>query len=161
MPIVETTIKVSIPEGGVSMGDLERCVGRAGEEAGRELLGKVCQMLEEEGLAALRRRRQAQQVKIRPLDVLTRFGWLRLERRQVCRSGDGALLLSAGRSVGPKGEASLLALGTGASCSAGDADPLPSSGKAAGRLAGGRAGPSHGPRLGAAGRAGCGGRRGR
>ena len=58
MPIVETTIKVSIPEGGVSMGDLERCVGRAVEEAGRELLGKVCHMLEEEGLAALRRRRQ-------------------------------------------------------------------------------------------------------
>ena len=89
MPIVETTIKVSIPEGGVSMGDLERCVGRAVEEAGRELLGKVCQMLEEEGLAALRRRRQAQQVKIRPLDVLTRFGWLRLERRQVVDRATG------------------------------------------------------------------------
>src|SRR3972149_4537523 len=101
MPIVETTIKVRIPEGG-------------------ELLGKVCQMLEEEGRAALRRRRQAQQVKIRPLDVLTRFGWLRLERRQVVDRATGryycpldeVLALKGKRHYSPWVQAQAVALAT-------------------------------------------------
>ncbi len=38
MPTVETTIRLSIPEGGLTLGELEAAVVRAVEEAGRRLL---------------------------------------------------------------------------------------------------------------------------
>jgi len=90
MPTVETTITVSIPEGGATLDELEAAVGRAVEEAGQRLLTAGCADLEEEALIRLRRMgRPVQQVKVRPLDMLTRFGWIRLERRQVVHRGDG------------------------------------------------------------------------
>ena len=50
-------------------------------EAGRKLLLAACQALEEEAMATLVGR--VQRVKVRPLDMLTRFGWVRLGRQQV------------------------------------------------------------------------------
>ena len=85
MPIVETTITVSIPEGGATLAELEAVVARAVEEAGRRLLRAACAEVEEQELRRLRRR--VQQVKVRPLDMLTRFSWVRLERRQVVEGG--------------------------------------------------------------------------
>ena len=81
MPIVETTITVSIPERGATLGEVEAAVGQAVEEAGRRLLLSACREMEEEAVRRMRGR--VQQVKVRPLDLLTRFGWVRLERRQV------------------------------------------------------------------------------
>src|SRR3989337_1337450 len=81
MPIVETTITVSIPEGGATLGELEVAVARAVNAGGRRLLRRACVEVEEQELRRMGRR--ARQVKVRPLDMLTRFGWMRLERRQV------------------------------------------------------------------------------
>src|SRR3989337_3153836 len=81
MPTVETTITISIPEDGVTLAELEAAVTQAAEEAGRRLLLAACEEVEEQALRELRGR--VQQVKVRPLDMLTRFGWIRLERRQV------------------------------------------------------------------------------
>jgi hypothetical protein len=90
MPTVETTIRVSIPEEGATLGQLEAVVARAVEEAGQRLLLGACGELEEEALIRLRRMRgRVQQVKMRPLDMLTRFGWVRLQRRQVVQREDG------------------------------------------------------------------------
>ncbi len=80
MPTVETTITVSIPDNGATLGELEERVAQAVQEAGRTLLAEACQALEK---AVAVRRRRVQQVKARPRDLLTRFGWLRLQRRQV------------------------------------------------------------------------------
>src|SRR3990172_9049139 len=81
MPIVETTITVSIPEGGATLAELEAVVARAVEEGGGGVGGAACAEVEEQELRRMGRR--ARQVKVRPLDMLTRFGWMRLERRQV------------------------------------------------------------------------------
>ncbi len=87
MPTVETTITVSIPEESVTLGELEEQVAQAVQEAGRTLLAEACQALEKS--VAARHRRRVQQVKARPRDLLTRFGWLRLQRRQVVDRSQG------------------------------------------------------------------------
>jgi len=87
MPIVETTIKLSIPEGGMTLQELEEQLLIRLKEAGRNLLGAACGALEEQALGTLKRRARVQQVKVRPRDVLTAFGWVRLERRQVVGGG--------------------------------------------------------------------------
>jgi len=105
MPIVETTITIRIPEGGATLGELEGAVARAVNEGGRRLLGQACGEVEEQELTRLGRR--ARQVKVRPLDMLTRFGWLRLERRQVvereryCRPVDNVLGLAPRQHASP------------------------------------------------------------
>jgi len=38
MPAVETTIRISVPEGGMTLGELEAAVAQAAEEAGQRLL---------------------------------------------------------------------------------------------------------------------------
>ena len=90
MPIVETTITVSIPEGGATLAelDLEVVVARAVEEAGRRLLRAACLEVEEQELRRLRRR--VQQVKVRPLDMLTRFSWVRRQGGDVWEADDVA-----------------------------------------------------------------------
>ncbi len=71
MPTVETTIRVSIPEEGATLGELEAAVTQAAEEAGRQLLLAACEEMEEEALIRLRRMRgRVQQVKVRPLDTV-------------------------------------------------------------------------------------------
>jgi len=88
MPTVETTITVSIPEGGATLREVEAEVAKGVQsemprtaEAGRKLLLAACQALEAEAMATLVGR--VQRVKMRPLDMLTRFGWVRLGRQQV------------------------------------------------------------------------------
>lgn len=81
MPTVETTITISIPEGGATLREVEAEVAKGVQEAGRKLLLAACQALEEEAMATLVGR--VQRVKMRPLDLLTRFGWVRLQRQQV------------------------------------------------------------------------------
>jgi len=83
MATVETTIRVSIPDEGATLGEVEEGVAEAVQRAGRELLVAACAALEEEVARVLRRRGQVQRVKTRPLDVLSRFGWVRLVRYQV------------------------------------------------------------------------------
>ena len=87
MPTVETTVTSSISESGAELGELEAAVARVVEEAGRQLLRAACAEVEEQELRRLRGR--VQQVKVRSLDMLTRFGWLRLERRQVVDRATG------------------------------------------------------------------------
>lgn len=87
MRTVEATIRVSIPEEGATLAEVEAAVMQAAEEAGGRLLLAACRELEEKALRELRGR--VQQVKVRPLDILTRFGWIRLGRRQVVQRGDG------------------------------------------------------------------------
>ena len=63
------------------MREVEAEVAKGVQEAGRKLLLAACQALEEEAMATLVGR--VQRVKVRPLDLLTRFGWVRLGRQQV------------------------------------------------------------------------------
>jgi hypothetical protein len=81
MTTVETTISITIAETGVSLQSLEAAVAEALGKAGRELLLAACaaverNLFESAGKRWLRNKR-------RPLDLLTRFGWVRLERWQV------------------------------------------------------------------------------
>jgi len=49
MPIVETTITVSIPETGATLGEVEAEVARGVKEAGRRLLLAACGAMEGAG----------------------------------------------------------------------------------------------------------------
>ena len=89
MPIVETTITVSIPEEGVTLGKLERRVAEALQEAGRRLVAAACEAIEGQAVTALRRERRVRQVKARRLEMVTRFGWLRLMRQQIVDKASG------------------------------------------------------------------------
>ena len=66
MSAVETTISVTIPEEGATLGELEGRVAQAVQEAGRTLLAEACRALEEQALAAARHRGRVRQVKARP-----------------------------------------------------------------------------------------------
>jgi hypothetical protein len=89
MPIMETTITVSIPKGATTLAELEALVARSVEGAGRSLLAAAVEAGEAQVVTKLRRRRALRQVKVRPRDVLTRFGWVRLQRRQFLDQTDG------------------------------------------------------------------------
>ena len=90
MPTVETTIRISIRAGGATLGELEEEVASALKEAGCELLMGAVQAVQEDALGRPDRARlssrQVQRVKVRSLDLLTRFGWMRLQRQQVVDS---------------------------------------------------------------------------
>jgi hypothetical protein len=75
MPTVETTVSLTVPEG-VTVAEIERLVAARLREAGRELLGEAVRAVEEEVLA----KGEVRQDKRRSVDVLSSFGWLRLER---------------------------------------------------------------------------------
>lgn len=104
MPTVEITITVSIPETGATLGEVEAEVGRRVEEAGRRLLLSACGELEEQALRRMRGR--VQQVKVRPLEMLTRFGWVRLGRRQVVEGGRYYCPLDEVLGLRPRGHGS-------------------------------------------------------
>ena len=120
MPTVDTTITVSIPESGATLGEVEKGVAQAVEEAGRELLAAACRALEGQAVAALTRRGRVQRVKVRPLDVFTRFGWVRLERQQMVDRVvgrytcplDGVLALAPRQHVSPWVREQAVALAT-------------------------------------------------
>ncbi|HLE80473.1 MAG TPA: UPF0236 family protein [Dehalococcoidia bacterium] len=86
MPTVQVTVTLSIPEGSIALEALEEEIAQVVEAAGRQLLLRACKAMEAAHLqrqaASLRRDKQ------RPLDLLTRFGWVRLMRWQV-RGPDG------------------------------------------------------------------------
>jgi hypothetical protein len=75
VPAVETTVSVTVPEG-ATVAEIEAMVVARLREAGREVLGKAVRALEEEALAA----GDVRQDKRRSVDILSRFGWVRLER---------------------------------------------------------------------------------
>jgi hypothetical protein len=81
MTTVETTVTISINQKSQSIEELEAQIGQALQQAGRELLGQACREMEtrlfESREAGLRRCKQ------RSLDMLTRFGWIRLSRWQM------------------------------------------------------------------------------
>ena len=75
---VEASITIDVPEEGVTLADLESAVWSAASAAARDALAAACEVMEADALArvwdgvSLDRRR--------PLNVLTRFGWVRLMR---------------------------------------------------------------------------------
>lgn len=78
MPTVETTVSVAVPEG-ATVAEIEEAVRAVLWAAGRKLLAEAVAAVEEGALATgdvLRDKR-------RPVDLLTGFGWLRLERSYV------------------------------------------------------------------------------
>jgi hypothetical protein len=81
MPAVETTVTISIYPEGMTLEALEAEIARGVQRAGRQLLVQACQSLEAGYLEAQAPR--LRRVKRRPLDLLTRFGWTRLNRWQM------------------------------------------------------------------------------
>lgn len=78
MLTVETTITISIPEEGVTLETLEGTVAQAVAKVGRDMVVAGCRAIEERVMA--REGRQLRRDKQRPLDLLTRFGWVKLWR---------------------------------------------------------------------------------
>lgn len=87
MTTVKTTVTITIPEKGMTLEDLVSEIGQALKNAGQHLVAQVCQameaeILEQEGSKYLLDKR-------RTLDLLTRFGWIRLYRWQMREKGGG------------------------------------------------------------------------
>jgi len=73
MPTVETTVSVSVPEG-ATVGEIEAVVAQALRTAGQEMLQQAvsaCERAQLDGVARDKRR---------SIDLLTSFGWLKLDR---------------------------------------------------------------------------------
>lgn len=95
MPTVETTVSVTVPEG-ATLSEIETAVAGALRAKGRALVAEAVAAVEERALAEaagsiLRDKR-------RKVDVLTLFGWLRLQRHYVRdrRSGRHRYLVELG-----------------------------------------------------------------
>jgi hypothetical protein len=84
MPTVETTVSVTVPEG-ASIPEIEEAIVAALRPAGGELLQQAVQALEENALAMTGANRD----KLRSQNVLTSFGWLKLERLYVRERATG------------------------------------------------------------------------
>jgi hypothetical protein len=78
MTTVETTVTLSISEKRQSLEDVEAQIGQALQEAGRKLLAQACRQVELELLEA--EEPAVRRSKRRGRHLLTRFGWMRLER---------------------------------------------------------------------------------
>ncbi len=78
MTTVKTTVTLSISEKGQSLEELEAQIGQALHEAGRQLMTQACREIETKLLKA--HRPVVRRSKRRGLHLLTRFGWMRLER---------------------------------------------------------------------------------
>ncbi len=72
MVTVETTIRVSIPDEGMTLEQLEAAVGEVVRDAGQALLLAGCQAIETQALA--RAGSELRPDKRRAVDLLTRFG---------------------------------------------------------------------------------------
>jgi hypothetical protein len=78
MTTVKTTVTLSISEKSRSLEELEAQIGQALQKAGRELLTQACRQVELERLQA--EEPAVRRSKRRGRHLLTRFGWIRLER---------------------------------------------------------------------------------
>ncbi|MEW6569533.1 MAG: UPF0236 family transposase-like protein, partial [Chloroflexota bacterium] len=89
MPTVQMTVILSIPHEGLRLEALEDRLAQVLAQTGRQLLEQACQAIETIQLQA--QPPGSRRDKPRPLDLLTRFGWVRLMRWQV-RSPEGRFL---------------------------------------------------------------------
>lgn len=80
MTTVDTTVEISMNPNATNMEALEAEIGRALQQAGRDLLAEACRVLEAQ---LLHERSELCRSKRRKLHLLTRFGWIRLSRWQV------------------------------------------------------------------------------
>jgi hypothetical protein len=80
MTIIETTVTMSINQKGLTLEEMEAQIGDALQQAGRDLLIQVCQVMEAQ---VLEERAELRRSKRRGLHLLTRFGWIRLKRWQM------------------------------------------------------------------------------
>jgi hypothetical protein len=80
MTTVETKVTLSISENGACLEELEGQIGSALQTAGKELLAQACQAIEAELVEA--EAPGVRRSKRRGRHLLTRFGWMRLERWQ-------------------------------------------------------------------------------
>jgi hypothetical protein len=78
MPTIDVTVSLDIPEG-ATVAELERSIADRLRQAGRELLAAGVAALEE----AAEARQRCYRDRRRSLDLLTSFGWVRLERSYV------------------------------------------------------------------------------
>jgi hypothetical protein len=78
MTIVETTVTLSISGKSRSLEELEAQIGQVLQAAGRQLLAQACRQVESELLEA--EEPAVRRSKRRGRHLLTRFGWIRLER---------------------------------------------------------------------------------
>ncbi len=85
MTTVETAVTISISPEGHSLEELEAQIGQALRQAGQDLLAQAALQVEGQLLKA---RSDLRRTKRRGLHLLTRFGWMRLERWQV-RDNEG------------------------------------------------------------------------
>lgn len=106
MTCVETKVTLSINPNGMNLQDLEHEIGDALKQAGRQLLLQACQALEAQLLEQEKGRYCRD--KRRNLHLLTRFGWIRLERWQMrkreggyCRPLDEQLGLEPRQTASP------------------------------------------------------------
>ena len=81
MTIAEATVWLSIPAQGMSLEELETRIGQVVKQAANDLLRQACQHMDAE---LVENGPAVRAVKKRPLQLLTRFGWTRLVRGQVC-----------------------------------------------------------------------------
>jgi hypothetical protein len=117
MTCVETKVTLSINPNGMNLQDLEHEIGGALKQAGQQLLLQACQSLEDQLLEQEKGRYRRD--KRRKLHLLTRFGWIRLERWQMrkreggyCRPLDELLGLKARQTASPWIIAQSIALAT-------------------------------------------------
>jgi len=83
MTTVETTVTLSISPKGHTLEELEPQIGEALQQAGKDLLVQACRIMEAQ---VLEERSELRRSKLRGLHLLTRFGWMRLSRWQMCEA---------------------------------------------------------------------------
>ncbi|MGA9532792.1 MAG: hypothetical protein WBR18_08770, partial [Anaerolineales bacterium] len=87
MTNVETKVTISINEDGLTLEALSDQIGVALQQAGKELLMQCCQAIEAQTLAL--QAPGVQRRKRRGRHLLTRFGWIRLQRWQTSDPDNG------------------------------------------------------------------------
>jgi hypothetical protein len=81
MTTVETTVTLSINPKGMNLESIEDAIGHALQQAGQDLLKQTFHAMETMFMQS--REKGLQKCKKRQLDMLTRFGWIRLKRWQM------------------------------------------------------------------------------
>jgi hypothetical protein len=81
MTTVETTVTISINPKGMSLETIENSIGHALQQAGQVLLKQACYAMDTTLIHS--KDNGLRKCKQRQLDMLTRFGWIRLKRWQM------------------------------------------------------------------------------
>lgn len=97
MATVETTVTISVSDKGMSLEALEAAIAAALAQAGRQLLQAACEAMEATQREQVSRSRAH---KPRGTHLLTRFGWVRLVRRQVRDPVTGRYACPLDRTLG-------------------------------------------------------------